>query len=787
MGRAPTTKAVGSEYVTKVGTDGFSRRTTIKYPSVKALWLFIQLIILLLLLTGTISAQDAIFRGKVSDAQNREALPGVNILISDGNGRATDENGQFEIVLKEGQYTFTYKFIGYSDETITFFIKSGEVLEKQVRMQPRAFELNTAVVSASLYEQRLSDVTVSMEVIPAGFIENVITRKLDETISLVPGVDVMDGQANIRGGSGYSYGAGSRVMMLLDGLPLLTGDVNDIKWSTLPIENIGQVEIIKGASSALYGSSALNGVINLRTMSPGLQPMTTVDISAGMYLQPLRDELSWWWDHYPLMGNMKFSHLRKTGSFDISAGGSAYYDEGYRDKNQLYYGRLNAGIKFNPKKIKSLQTGFYTNFQFQDFSDFLIWQDADSGAFLQNPEAVSPNTGYRFNIDPFVRYYDKREGRHSLNTRYYKIENHFKDNPDKENGSDYFFGEYQYQREFSDKLHLAAGLASSYTIGTSELYGNHRGSTLALYSQADYKPLNRLSFSLGLRWEWYSIDHTDNGSSPVMRTGLNWQAARYTFLRASFGQGYRYPSMAEKYTSTSLGALRIFPNPDLEPETGWSTEIGLKQGLRIRKWNGYLDIAGFWTEYQHMMEFTFGIYKPDSVQIPTLEHLGFMSINTGDARIRGIDFSITGQGPAGKANIRFFAGYTYMDPVDLSADSTEQKILKYRYRHSAKGDISASLQKFSTGLTVSYQSFIERIDMAFEEKILGQEIFPGLKEYRQENDKGAVIIDWRFSWQVSSASRISIIIRNLTNKEHMGRPGDIQPPRNFTLQYLLNI
>ena len=64
----------------------------------------------------------------------------------------------------------------------------------------------------------------------------------------------MDGQANIRGGSGYSYGAGSRVMLLMDDLPILTGDVNEVKWNYLPVEIIGQVEVIKGASSALYGS-----------------------------------------------------------------------------------------------------------------------------------------------------------------------------------------------------------------------------------------------------------------------------------------------------------------------------------------------------------------------------------------------------------------------------------------------------------------------------------------------------------------------------------------------------
>jgi len=68
-----------------------------------------------------------------------------------------------------------------------------------------------------------------------------------------------------QGGSGYSYGAGSRVLVLVDDLPLLSPDAGDVKWDYLPVENISQVEIIKGASSVLYGSSALNGIINVRT------------------------------------------------------------------------------------------------------------------------------------------------------------------------------------------------------------------------------------------------------------------------------------------------------------------------------------------------------------------------------------------------------------------------------------------------------------------------------------------------------------------------------------------
>ena len=734
-----------------------------------------------------VSAQQATVQGTVNDAFTGETLPGVNIMADTLGGTATDDSGFYEMQLPAGKHTLYFRFIGYKEESFTIVLNPGEKVKRDINLQSQAVELTTAVVSASRYEQRLSDVTVSMDIIPADYIEAVNTRQLDETVSLMPGVEVIDGQANIRGGSGYSYGAGSRVMLLLDELPMLTGDVNDVKWSALPLETIDQVEIIKGASSALYGSSALNGVINLRTASPGIQPATMVEASAGVYLKPARDEMSWWWDRNPYFGNLRFSHLRKAGPVDISLGGSGSFDEGYREENYMRYGRFSAGIRFNPKNAEGLSVGFQSNLHYQAFSDFLIWQDADSGAFLQNPDAISQNTGIRFNIDPYIVYFDNREGRHSLRTRYYMVENYFTDDPDKDNGSDYFFSEYQYQKEFKNGLHWSAGMAGSYTKGTSNLYGNHSGTTLALYTQLDYKFFKKLSASFGLRWERYTLDQSEDDSRPVVRTGISYEAAKYTFIRASFGQGYRYPSMAEKYTATSLGALKIFPNPDLQAETGWSAELGIRQGFKLGKWSGFFDLAGFWTQYQDMMEFAFGIYKPDSVPFPTLEHLGFKSLNAGNARISGVDVSVTGQGKAGQFGFNYFAGYTFMDPVYLTPDSLKGDMMKYRYHHSAKGDISAEYRHFSAGITIVYISFMEEIDPAFEEEILGQEFFPGLKEYRLENDHGSVVLDFRFGWQLTPSSRISFFIKNMFNAEYMGRPGDIQPPCNFALQYLLKI
>ena len=422
----------------------------------------------------------------------------------------------------------------------------------------------------------------------------------------------------------------------------------------------------------------------------------------------------------------------------------------------------------------------------QKRSDFLIWQDANSGAFLQNPDVISPLQGYRLNADPWISYFDKKQNKHALKSRYFKVKNTFDEDPDKNNGSELLYGEYQFQKTIQN-LNLTSGFSGLAGKTEAQLYGNHTNSTIALFSQFDYRILKKLSASLGLRWERYTIDDSDEESGIVTRAGLNYQAAKATFIRASFGQGYRFPSIAEKYTATNLGALNIFPNPDLESETGWSSELGIRQGLTINNWTAFIDAAVFTTEYENMIEFIFGVYKPDSILIPTLEHVGFKSLNVGKARITGFETGITGNGTIAQLPVNLFVGYTYMNPVDLTSDTLSNNILKYRYKHSFKGDISVDIKKFSIGSSMVYRSFMERIDAAFEETILGQEIFPGLKTYRQENNQGHWVFDFRIAYKINSSTRLSVIAKNVFNKEYMGRPGDIQPPQNITLQAVVSL
>jgi len=329
------------------------------------------------------------------------------------------------------------------------------------------------------------------------------------------------------------------------------------------------------------------------------------------------------------------------------------------------------------------------------------------------------------------------------------------------------------------------GSSDNYTRVHSELYGNHFRNEMAVFGQVNANIRKKLKGTLGIRWENYKLDNDWTFAKPVFRAGLNYKLHPFTHLRISFGQGYRFPSIAEKYTATQLGALNIFPNPGLVPETGWSAEAGLLQGFQLGQWKGSIDWAIYRNEYQQMIEFTFGLYLPDSLTLPSLDYVGFKAMNVGKARTTGTELIVNLTGKAGPFGVNLQGGYNYNNPVDLNVIKTDStsNMLKYRVRHSVKGDVGLSFGSWSTGATLVYNSFMERVDSVFIDPLFGNLIMPGYPAYRENHHKGYTVVDWRFSYHFLSTAQLSVTFKNLFNVEYVGRPGDIRPQRSCTLQF----
>ena len=729
---------------------------------------------------------EGVLEGVILDARSGKPMIAVNISANRQSGTISSEDGSFSLKLSAGDYTVEFYYVGYEMVSRELSIREGERFHLDVKMHVSTNMLDEVVVSAGKFEQKLSDITVSLDILHPRQLSNQNITSLDMILEKTSGVSILNGQPSIRGGSGFAYGVGSRVLMLVDDLPMISGDAGDIKWSFLPVENVSQVEVIKGASSVLYGSSALNGVINLRTRFPGNDPQTDVTLFSGAYLEPQRKEMIWK-DRAPFYTGASFTHLRKIGALDLSVGANYFKNEGYREREHEDRIRGNLALGYRFKNVKGLSLGLSSSFMYTDHADFILWQDADSGAYRQNPESYARLFGYRFHIDPYVEYFTPRGDKHTLRTRLYSVGNNTID-PTKNSFSKVWYGEYRYLKNIGEQVHWTSGFSLMRNSVEAGLFDSHTGSNSGVYTQLDATLLKRLKVSAGLRWELNSLNKELFLASPVVRAGLNYQAGRSTYLRASFGQGYRFPSVAEKYVDASAGGLKIFPNQGLEPEYGWSAEIGVKQGFMLGTWTGFADLALFWTRYQDMIEYTFGYYPPDELVLPPFEYVGFKALNIETARIIGAEFTLSAQGSLGPVKLFMSGGYTYMDPVDpvlidsLGRTDDDAYVLNYRRRHLLKGDLEAEIRGVFAGINAQYYSKMINVDGAFTDPVLGDMLLPGFPVYWVEEAGAYLLIDLRLGWNISPAFRINCLLKNAMNVEYLGRPGDIGPPRQITLQ-----
>ena len=781
-------------------------------------------------------AQVSVIKGMVTDEKTSDPLPFVNIGVKGQTiGTFSDSNGAYRLELSAGQYDLYISSVGYEKMEKHIHIDGKKTYIINLQLISTSQELSTVVVSASKYAQKIQESISSIEVLKARSIEISNIPTADKLVDKMPGITIVNNEPQIRAGSGFSSGLGSRVMVMVDEIPLLRGDAGRPDWALLPMDDLEQVEVVKGASSVVFGSSAINGAINVRTAWPKDEPVTRIITFLGAYSKPERKYATPWTGMNPLVYGISLTHSQKFDNKDLSGGISYYNDQGYiggtpEDKvadTVFNKGQFNSRVKmyFNSrvrsKKVDGLSYGLNGNFMFQENAETYFWYDADTNLYRSFPGSLSRFKMFTFYVDPFLKYYANNGDVHSLKNRVYYLNSDGLYN--QSSLSVTVFNEYQYTHKFrkAGDIILVTGVMNIYSYAFGKVFsgklapdgttnlgenGTYTAENFAVYAQLEKKFFNRLSVLLGGRWEYYHLaDLTE--SKPIFRAGINLQAARSTYLRLSVGQGYRVPSIGERYITTTSGNFGFYPNPDLAPESSLSYEVGFKQLFKIGKFAGMFDVAGFYENYNNYVEFNFGYW---GMNPNPAKDVGFKFFNTGPARIYGIDASIAGEGDLTRnLNLSMMVGYTYsvpeaLDPnyvfyvnpntpnhpltyITTSSDTTGH-ILKYRVQSLLKSDVQVTWRRFSTGFGGRYYGFMKNIDKFFYEILDGQMfgVKTGIKKYREEHNTGTFILDYRVSYAMKSF-KFSVIVNNLLNTEFSLRPLTVEPPRMTQLQVIYRI
>lgn len=935
-------------------------------------------LVVTLLFCFTTSAQ--ILKGHVYDANTNEPLAGASVIykLKDTQGVVTNSEGAYEIHLPAGGADLIFSYVGYEDIQMPIVINKNDIMQKDVYMKESTNLLEDVVVSAGRFEQKLSNVTVSMDLIKASDIARQAPTDITTTLQTIPGVDIVDKQPSIRGGGGWTYSVGARSQVLVDGMSVLTPQSGVINWNSVPLENVQQVEVIKGASSVLYGSSALNGIINIRTARPGLTPQTRLSAYVGLYGDPANSDYQWsgksFWkeDKYPvtpILRNSLFSgvrnplyegfdltHSRRIGNFDVSGGLNLFTDEGYRQQSYNKRFRMGGNLTYHQPDMgmNVMNYGFNIDFLSNSYGDFFIWR-SPSQAYRPSPFTNMGREANTFRIDPFFNFTNPEKGiSHKVKARfYYSADNmvrptqsasitdilgnmgtdaqviqniaggdytalqplilgaikwlgsnnmndlidgafgslgnifpkattadycdliswvmnnglpsdlgglldgklpsdlvpwlsgvlnpELKQTPTQTDKNNNYYLDYQFNKQWEGGAQITTGMTfehiRTFTGANKEV---HQSDNVAAFFQYDQRFWDRLSVSAGVRAEYYRIDkHYREADTevfgkkipfrPVFRAGLNYQLADYSFLRASFGQGYRNPSITEKYLRKDIGGVGVYPNYHVQPEKGFNAEIGFKQGYKIGNLQGFADLAAFYTQYKDMIEFQFGLFNnSDLSMINSIDNalqmlkdgkgfgIGAQFHNVSKAQIYGLEISTNGMYTFNKnAKLLYNLGYvyteprdadykernaledTYTDPLQMKEKSNNSKYLKYRPKHSFKATLDFQWKRINLGANVNWKSKILAVDyIMLDERtkdqrdlldyvrgiLFGYSDGETLTTYWKKHNTAYTTVDLRLGVKATKEVAFQFMINNLLNKEYSYRPMAIGAPRTFVVK-----
>ena len=700
--------------------------------------------------------------GRVTGKGDSEPLVGVTVLLQGTvRGTTTNTRGEYRITgVSPGKCTLLFSMVGYKRETRAgVTVEEGKETALNVAMIQTPVQSDQIVVTASRREQSLQEVPASISVLDAPELKMRNSQTIDEALRYVSGVNLTGGQVNIRGSSGYSRGAGSRVLLLLDGIPFIAGDTGELVFESIPVGQIDRIEVVKGASSALYGSNALGGVINIITKPIPETPETDVRTYAAYYNKPSYPQ--WGWSSHNLFYNGEsISHAYKSGDLGVALFLSRQFDDGYRQND--YHRRYNVYIKTREDFAGSSSLTMNFGLLYQYGGQFLYWRNLDSAL-------IPPSLQQTDNVKS-IRYY--------VNSMYNSV---LSDNAFFTAKVLWYHNDWGYEtihaigrtESLSDEINveatstiildrmntMTAGVYGNYDMVNADLFGLHRGGGAAAYAQDEFKATQELTFTAGLRYDYQTVGIIKPSGQINPKAAVAYTPVQGTTLHASYGRGFRVPSVAEAFISGEVSNLATIPNPDLQPEKSNAYEVGISQTL----WGlGTVDIAAFRSDYDDLIEP--GLIVPEGGSLPYIQWR-----NVTQARVQGVEtsvkFGLFDGGLGGSA------GYTYVYPQDL----TTGEVLKYRPRHVFQANLTGHAGMVTAGADFRYVSRVENIDI----ELVNLGIIPDGDQRVQ-----ILVTDVRAGVDFTSMGvplSATINVNNIFQYNYVELIGNLMPPRTYVL------
>ncbi len=549
---------------------------------------------------------DAMVHGHVISEGTH--VPFANVVIKGTTiGTVTDETGHYHLAnVPEGSLTIIASGLGFKQEQRTIFISKNETVEIKFDLEPDKLGLEEVVVTGDRNARRRSDASVIVNTITPELFSTTQSVTLSDGLNFVPGLRTENNCSNCGFSQVRMNGMeGPYSQILINSRPIFSGLAGVYGLELIPSSMIERIEVVRGGGSAIYGSNAIAGTINLILKDP-VNNSYEAGISSGLSGVGIENSGDAASDYNinlnasTVTGDGKtgisiYGFYRNRNPFDANSdsfseltsirnttiGGRIFRRFGYRSKIAFDFFNISenrrGGDNFDmPEHMANIAESVKHNILTGAVTYDKFFREEDKLSVFISGQGVDRNSYYGANKS-LKDYGTTKDFSHNFGVQYsakftnsgltFGIENQGSKLKDQKLG----YLDYQNAEIIDDSIINVPSTQNT-------LIANQRTNTLGVFAQYDYT-WNKLNVSVGARYDNYLI--ADEENKREKKTG-NVISPRITFkydvlpnlqTRISYSQGYRAPQVFDEdlhiLTSGSRKVIHI-NDPDLRQETSHS-------------------------------------------------------------------------------------------------------------------------------------------------------------------------------------------------------------------------
>ena len=619
------------------------------------------LVLALLLSSAYAAVAQSPLRVLVRDERTKTALPGVTVAIPALRiGAATDAEGRATLSdVPAGPQQVQFSSIGYASRTVAFTLPQAGDAPALVELEPSSLELQGVVVEATRTGSRIEDVPVRIEVLgPEELAEKSSMKPANIAMLLTEasGIQPQFTSANSGSVAFRIQGLDGRYTQLLrDGFPLYGGFSQGLSLVQIPPLDLRQVEIIKGASSALYGGDAIAGLVNLVSKTPTETP--ELNVLLNQTHKGGRDLTAFYTGRTGKLGLTLLATQNTQQARDVSG-------DNFTDLPQVQATTVNPRLFYYVSDSTTIYAGLNATVETR------------AGGYLpalDNPATVGYTEHNRSDRYSTQLRLDTRLGGKRVLTVKNSVSSFMRRI---EAGRSYFAG--RQLSTYSEASLLVSIGAHRAVFGGNVLTDDfretaavaasgtrdYRYQTYGLFAQDDWRVLENLTLQAGLRTDY----QRPFGLFVLPRFSALYKAGEHVSLRAGGGFGYKAPTIFSSTTEQQAYVnVRPLDVAQLQAETSRGLNADVTVRGRVDELNISLNQAVFYTRLEHTL-------IPDPAQLA----LGVTDFRNAAAPVtaRGLETNLR----LAVEGLQFFTAYTFTD-TKQTYDLSQPAQLPFVSRH----------------------------------------------------------------------------------------------------------